>query len=772
MIKYIKEKKQTWKSKVFLSMLFSYFIAFLIPLIIGVGGFVFSITLLDKQVKESNRISLYRLCSILDANLKNINSIEQQLEHNSNLQRLNYSSYPFANESLVSAWKLQKEMNLQKLTNDLVESIYVTFTNNDMILSTEGLFSQNDFERHCKSALGMSYDYWEKSIVFEGTTKTWINVGESDTIAITKRHYVISGAENNKSTITVFINPTKLYSLMDSLKFTDDSMIMIQNSLDQIVADERQYMVSYDIEYMELKDAPNIFSDRNTRTVISHMESKVNDWQYILSVPNMIFSKKTFAAISILVGYILICIVLGVFLIPKAAAKHYSPIKRMMNKCLSRLEVSENSALDEYGVIEKELTNLLNKIINDERVMLENKKQMVNTAVSRIIKGHVRNQENIKTILNNYNIDFPNPGYSVVLFSVEEFGTLVDDEHLVTDDSVAEQINFILRSVIEEVISEMYPTKSVVIEDAVACLVNVPEDKNVCNNLKALSEKINTFVYEKFGIVLSIAIGSPKYSISEITNSYQDALSVMEFIQTTGIKKQVIIFGTIDNSSLPFKDIQKLTEFERKFLNCMISKDYKNAREVMDEMLSFDFISGCDNINLVEINKAFLINILTIELGLALSSPDIIFTEGDPIQQLKKAKSIPQIKEILSEIFNKIIECSEEKENITSSRLDEILEYLNENYKDPQLTIASIAEKHNVSSSYLSRMFKNLMGKGVLDYLHGLRIEEAKRLMRETNMSIKKISYLLGYYNSITMTRAFRRYEGVTPTDYKNMLFS
>ena len=69
--------------------------------------------------------------------------------------------------------------------------------------------------------------------------------------------------------------------------------------------------------------------------------------------------------------------------------------------------------------------------------------------------------------------------------------------------------------------------------------------------------------------------------------------------------------------------------------------------------------------------------------------------------------------------------------------------------------------------TYLSRVFKKQTGIGMLAYIHQVRIEKAKELMRHTGDSIKTIAQKVGYSSSMMLIRAFKRYEGVTPGQYR-----
>jgi AraC-like DNA-binding protein len=103
-----------------------------------------------------------------------------------------------------------------------------------------------------------------------------------------------------------------------------------------------------------------------------------------------------------------------------------------------------------------------------------------------------------------------------------------------------------------------------------------------------------------------------------------------------------------------------------------------------------------------------------------------------------------------------------------SNRLgDEVLRYVNEHYTDPNLSVSSIADHFGVSNSYLLRVFKKSETRGVLEYIHFYRVEQAKLLLQDKNNTVSDTAQSVGYTNALALIRAFKRLEGVTPTDYR-----
>lgn len=74
-----------------------------------------------------------------------------------------------------------------------------------------------------------------------------------------------------------------------------------------------------------------------------------------------------------------------------------------------------------------------------------------------------------------------------------------------------------------------------------------------------------------------------------------------------------------------------------------------------------------------------------------------------------------------------------------------------------------------MTPAYMSRLFKERTGYGLLDYINKVRIEKAKVLLNENSYSIQEIALKVGFVNSNTFIRSFKKAEGITPGSYKKM---
>ncbi|MEK4329453.1 response regulator transcription factor [Paenibacillus sp. FSL R7-0297] len=94
------------------------------------------------------------------------------------------------------------------------------------------------------------------------------------------------------------------------------------------------------------------------------------------------------------------------------------------------------------------------------------------------------------------------------------------------------------------------------------------------------------------------------------------------------------------------------------------------------------------------------------------------------------------------------------------------IEYVRGHYQE-KLKLQDIAKILHVNSAYLGQRFRKHCGSSFNDYLHEYRIEEAKKLLRRTDMCISDISCRVGYSDADVFAAKFKTLNGVTPTTYK-----
>lgn len=138
----------------------------------------------------------------------------------------------------------------------------------------------------------------------------------------------------------------------------------------------------------------------------------------------------------------------------------------------------------------------------------------------------------------------------------------------------------------------------------------------------------------------------------------------------------------------------------------------------------------------------------------------------DPASEIMPIRDIPEWSVWCLQAFNAI-------HNLFQLRragrfplpLVKAIEYINASYAD-QLQLSDAADAAQVSGAYLSRLFSEHLQTSFIDYLTELRVEKAEKLIRTTRLSIKEVSFAVGYRDPNYFGKIFRKATGLPPTLY------
>lgn len=98
-----------------------------------------------------------------------------------------------------------------------------------------------------------------------------------------------------------------------------------------------------------------------------------------------------------------------------------------------------------------------------------------------------------------------------------------------------------------------------------------------------------------------------------------------------------------------------------------------------------------------------------------------------------------------------------------------VLEYIENNYTDPNLSIDMIASEINRSANYTRSLFKQSQGISISDYISKKRFDEVCRQLVETNLTAQEIGASIGLNSGSYFYTSFKRHTGYTPDQYRNL---
>lgn len=106
------------------------------------------------------------------------------------------------------------------------------------------------------------------------------------------------------------------------------------------------------------------------------------------------------------------------------------------------------------------------------------------------------------------------------------------------------------------------------------------------------------------------------------------------------------------------------------------------------------------------------------------------------------------------------------RKTISTPLLDEMVAYMEQNLSR-MLTLDTLAEEFHVSTSCVKRLFSQYKQTGAMQFFTLLKIERAKKLLREQTLNSFQIAEQLGYDNSHYFCNRFKKYTGMSPMEYR-----
>ncbi len=103
---------------------------------------------------------------------------------------------------------------------------------------------------------------------------------------------------------------------------------------------------------------------------------------------------------------------------------------------------------------------------------------------------------------------------------------------------------------------------------------------------------------------------------------------------------------------------------------------------------------------------------------------------------------------------------------LADKKFSEVIDYVNANFTE-RLSTSELCAKFGYSESYFCRRFKSATGFTVLTYIKILRLEHAKKLLRETALPISRISWMCGFADERNFANTFREHYSVSPSRFR-----
>ncbi|WP_159881830.1 helix-turn-helix domain-containing protein [Paenibacillus puerhi] len=562
------------------------------------------------------------------------------------------------------------------------------------------------------------------------------------------------------------------------LPFGNQGLVVINVRVDTLLQAVDDW-VDGQLSFMDIRDQETIIypgsrfgggrAEANSK-VMSEIHSDYLGWTFTSGIKaGQLFgwvSVVSYVWIVLGIAILLLCIIYLVYI----TKRNYKPLELIVKRLQdyqNRNLLPGKSDKDEFSFIDKALEGLIDQTSKFEKQfqedLLVHRRQLYHELVSGDKK--ITEQE---WRARTARLHLPS-AYKHLVAAVAEI-----DDYPEFLEQYSERDQQLLKFVLTNVIHEFAQEESLSIwtewiNSERLGLIVMMQDEPMLEPLARLNEAFRTWVESNLKFSISIGMGQAVEDLSGLRVSYLQALFPLEHKLTMGGNRAITYSGPVEGTWRGayqyYQQVPLLLQYFRmanprwsevlRDLFDHIHKDLMDDKEIRSLM---DYMHHMLNRELEELPE---------EVGRAWDRG-----REELRLQMRRAGSVEDLFGVLelrlNELYGQYMAVRDSRSQTVM--LEEMKAYIEANYSNPDLSLNHLSEKFEINPKYASQLFKERFGMKFVDFLVQLRMEEAKRLLLETDSSIQEIAYKVGYTHGISFGRSFKKVIGATPGDYRKLM--
>jgi two-component system response regulator YesN len=736
-----------------LDLLWKFFLSYLLILSIPITilGFVMyknTVVSLQNEVEESNLNKLEQVNEMLELQIQGFSQTAAKISINPDLT-------PYmVKAGGQNAKEAIEELQMYKDNNTFASEVLLYFRGDDMIYSSAGTSTVDALTRYIYKFPDSSKKLFiddlnnSKTMVVK-PVKNLNSIKSGEQNLLTYMIPIPNYNPNPYGTVLFMIRESILTDRIENILGDFKGSVYILDADNQVLASKNKdsFLSSNEVTEILGSDYGNGIDTINVgkeQFSIIHVRSDATGWSYIVSIPTDQFLKKVLEMKSFVILLFSIVIILGVGLSWFLSFSNYRPIRSLVEFVKpSWKEADAYGRRNEYDIIQQSVSATMEQI--DAQKPYVKEQFFIN-----LLKGKFKNKQEIDDFVNSQGILFNGTDFFVIAVSFEGEASDECREHIMKQFGSFSFQDWMVYGV------------ELIEEDKIALIVNAPGNKkDFLQMQKQLMEKILSKLKGINQMTSLLGVGKMYKDKQKIHRSFIEATAALEHKFKTG-RSGIIFFDEIKENQenptwYPFEE--QLT-----FVQSLKRADQDMAIQTMNAMLN----SIAEKDQSILLMKCMCFDIINTILKTINEMNIQQYTKN--VKELLNFQTLDELKNDLTILISEICEhVDTTKESKNSEKMNEILDYIHENYRSYELSLEHLADRFKLSSSYLSRYMKDQLGYTFTEYLMSLRLEEVKKELRTSDKTIKEIINNVGYLDVSNFMKRFKKIEGVTPGEYRKM---
>lgn len=759
------------KRKVYKFWLYSYLFVLFIPILITLIVLLQSQEMLVKEVRRANDTLLDQVRQLVDNQITDIRRLGTQLSFDPKVMTyLNRETLDTA-EARFGTMEMISSLQSYTIANGNITDAYIYLKNKDYGITTTTFMPADNLYSVLHKASGKSFAEWTEWLrASHAGLFVTLNEGakQTENSLVYVQSLPIQEIKAAPATLVVLLNQDRLKQAISKVGLATEGSVYIldreghpimitgpQTGLAELPIPKMSHQRGFLTELVDGNDA-----------AISYVKSDTTNWTYISVLPEQVYSAKVKLLKNLIYIAMLLCIGLGGLSAFWLTRRNYAPIQNMMNFVSTKVKTNMMNMPNEFAVLQSFMTD--SAAIQDEasRKLLEQHQVLRNQFLARLLKGRVDMSSALPQAIESFDFRFETDRFAVLLLQIEDYERLFQANQEMDAERKLQFVYLIVTNIFEELLSAGHRSYFTEVDGMIACVVNVlGKEKEAKKELLKVANDAKRFIQDKFFVRFSVGVSDIHTFWSTLPKCYEEAVESLEYKLVLG-SNQIISYESIKR---PKNDLYYPLDTERQLINLMAAGNYDEAAAVLQRILITNFSEGTLSIQMGKLLMFELVGtMLKAVEQLQLSTKEIMVEKTDLIKQITECETFAEMEEEILDFLKKACDYLQQKKKSHNTDLKrQVVEHVLLNLNDMNISLTSISLAFDINPTYLSRFFKEQTGENLVDFVNKRRVEKVKSLLAETNHAIQDIAEQCGFASSQSLLRVFKKYEGITPGQYR-----
>ncbi|MGM1047266.1 MAG: helix-turn-helix domain-containing protein [Bacillota bacterium] len=723
---------------------------------------------LEKDLKDTHIALLKqidkRIEIVFRTTEKDLLNLSEELEY----VYFMYDSFDDASKKYANFFGLSNKLKTMVHAGDQFSSVFVYSNTSGDVMTDKTFMKKNESEDHWLE----SYIEMEGYSKWIATHKVWDGDKMQDVVTLIRPYPLISSPGYRKGLVAVNIHEDILYGMIS------DVFEGSQEGVHTFIIDDKGNIVTHDDKsklYKNMTDVPYIkrildekgsgqFSAESNegKQSIFYRTSNYTGWKIVSVIPQAQLYQPLESIRNLMILIVALMVILAMSVLFYVNRRTFKPLDRLARKMSGAIKPTQPGQAVRLDYLETVFDQMFTDREQLEQRVRDSKPVLKWRIVMDMLTGYRTEYTSVSPQLEFTGFSFLPEMFVVCTAEIAKNGGISSkDETLYT---------YVLCNVAEELIN--METAGVAIDlgsGRAAIIFSFGEGDVEKNHLQALTilELVLDIMKHQFGLLVTAGVGRCYRDMKDIPKSYDESQKALQYRMVIG-NHAVISFEDLIGSD--HQDYYRIIKMTDRIVEALKRTEFEKVQQDVAILYREAVEAGMSPELIRHLSYELIMKSLQAIAATGIDTEETLNSLGNLHERMNRCRDWQELTQIVLTVLEQMAKRVEDKRMQRGSNklIEKMLVYIEDHYMGSEFSLAQLAAQFELGPTYISKLFKEHTEKNFIDYLIETRINASKQLLTDKNRKINDIAEEVGYTNTRSFLRAFKKYTGMTPTEYRD----